>query len=256
MGNSAAATTIDQLALGLGSPTTAPQAITQILAAVEPMLRGRWAASLAARAPRMEAADRAQIGHIAVWAELKLLASDAERLAGVTNLTGWLGKIAQNKVASAARTSAETGVSGTAVIERIQVDAAGIRRHLTTIGLEASDEAVVVVYNARRRAKARKITVADLQPTRSTELCEGLGIRSAIGLTPTAAQLDVASAIELLPIEQRRAVGLCLVEDKTLEEAAVELYGDAGQRSHVNRLVVAAKAALAVALASYAPMPG
>ena len=250
-----AATSIDQLALGLGSPATAPQAIAQILAAAKPLLTGKWAASLAARAPRMEAADRTQIGHVAIWAELKLLASDAERRAGVTNLTGWLGRTAQSKVASAAGTSAETGVSGTAVIERIQADAAGIRRHLTAVGLEASDGAVVAAYNAQRRAKARKITVADLQPVRSTELCEDLGIRSAIGLMPSAAQLDVASAIELLPIEQRRAVGLCLIEGKTLGEAAVELYGNAGQRSRVDRLVTAAKAALAVTLASYAPMP-
>ena len=251
-----ATTSIDQLALGLARRETKDQAITQILAAVEPMLTGKWAASLAARAPRMEVADRTQIGHIAIWAELKLLASDAERLAGVTNLTGWLGRAAQSKVASAARTSAETGVSGTAVIERIQTDAAGIRKRLSAIGLSASDDAIVAAYNVQRRAKARKITVADLQPIRSTELCEGLGVRSAIGLTPTAAQLDIASAIELLPLEQRRAVGLCLTEDKTLEEAAVELYGDAGQRSRVNRLVTAAKAALVVLLADYAPMPG
>ena len=255
MGN-ATATSIDQLAAGLAHRETKDQAITQILAAVEPMLKGKWAASLEARAPRMPREDREQIGRTTIWAELKLLAGDAERMAGVTNLTGWLGRAAQSKVASATRTSAETGVSGTAAIERIQVDAAGIRRHLTAIGLEASDEAVVAAYNAQRRAKARKITVADLQPIRSTELCEGLGVRSAIGLMPTAAQLDVASAIELLPIEQRRAVGLCLLEGKTLGEAAVELYGAAGQRSRVGRLVTAAKAALAVTLASYAPMPG
>ena len=249
-------TPIDQLALGLAHRETAAQAITAILAAVEPLLTGKWAASLAARAPRMEAADRAQTGHIAIWAELKLLASDAERLAGVTNLTGWLGKTAQNKVASAAGTSAETGVSGTAVIERIQVDAAGIRRHLTAIGLEASDEAVVVVYNARRRAKARKITVADLTPIRTNELSDDLSVRSAIGLTPTAAQLDIAAAIKLLPIEQRRAVGLCLIEEKTTEEAAIEIFGDASQRSRVFRLLKAAKSTLAVLLADYAPMPG
>ena len=248
-------TPIDQLALGLAHRETAAQAITAILAAVEPLLTGKWAASLAARAPRMEAADRAQTGHIAIWAELKLLASDAERLAGVTNLTGWLGKTAQNKVASAAGTSAETGVSGTAVIERIQVDAAGIRKRLTAAGDETTNEAVAAAYNAARRAKARAITVSDLQPIRSAELSESLGVRSAIGLAPTAAQLDIASAIKLLPLEQRRAVGLCLIEGHTLTETAVVMYGDTGQRSYVNRLLDSAKRALALSLADYAPMP-
>ena len=253
---STAAPSINQLAAGLANRETKDQAITQILAAVEPLLKGKWSASLEARAPRMEAADRAQIGHIAIWAELKLLASDAERLARITNLTGWLSRTAQNKVASAAGTSAETGVSGAAAVERIQVDAAGIRRHLTAVGLEASDGAVVAAYNAQRRAKARVITAADLTPIRTNELSDDLSVRSAIGLTPTAAQLDIAAAIQLLPLEQRRAVGLCLVEDKTLEEAAVELYEDAGQRSRVGRLVTAAKSTLAVLLADYAPMPG
>ena len=254
MGNSAAATTIDQLALGLGSPATAPQAITQILAAVEPLLTGKWSASLEARAPRMPREDREQVARVKIWTELNRLTHSPGELLRVSSLIAWLCRVAQNEVAQEAGTTSESGISGTN-IGRIQAYAAGIRRRLEQAGEAATDSDVVVAYNAGRRAKARAITSADLVVHRTEELTVDLPIRSAIGLMPTAAQLDIETAIQLLPAEQRRAVGLCVMEDWTLEEAAIAIYGDSSQRSRVHRLVMAAKAALAVLLADYAPMP-
>ena len=250
---STAAPSINQLAAGLANRETKDQAITQILAAVEPLLRGRWRASLEARAPRMSREDREQVAWAAIWEELVRLTGDCGKLANILSLTAWLGAVAQSKLATAAKTNAETGISGTNA-GRVQSGAAGIRQQLEQAGEPSTDADVVLAYNAGRRKKTRAITVADLAAVRNEELSDDLGIRSAIGLVPTAAQLDVRAAINLLPLEQRRAVGLHLAGE-TLTETAVEMYGDPGQRSRVDRLIKAALSALRVSLYDYAPMP-
>ena len=247
--------TVDQLAASLANLETAGQTIREILAAIEPLLAGRWAASLEARAPRMPREDRVQVARVAIWRELVRLAEDPARLADIRSLTAWLATIAQNRVAGAAQTTAETGVSGTAGLERVQADAGSIRRRLTQAGEPATDADIVRIYNGARRSKTAAITLADLRPLRTVELTDDLPRRSAIGLPPVA-RLDIQAAIQLLPLEQRRAVGLCLIEEKTTEEAAIEIFGDASQRSRVFRLLKAAKSTLAVLLADYAPMPG